>query len=116
MSENNKYTHTFYDLKVTYAGAGYIISGKAVYEIFNGGIGYFEYWGSRETNDQWYAEFESVEFDHCKMEEQTEYQFHILMWTDIEALQNLVLEKLNEDFSLCAELADNIKHNEIHEE
>jgi len=116
MNENKTYTHAFYDMKVTYAGAGYLISGKAVYEIFNGGIGNFEYWGSKETDDQWYAEFDTVDFDHCKLEEAHEYNFYILMYSDIEALQNLVIEKLNEDFSLCAELADNIKHNEYPEE
>lgn len=98
-------TYEFENIEILYGGATYTVSGNADWEIADHGIGSYEYWGSKETNHEYIAEFFSATIDDIVMEERVEYGTQHLTEEDKITMAELVIEQLNENSNLCDEIA-----------
>jgi len=98
--------YDFDDLEIKNGSSTIIVSGRAEYEIENEGIGGYEYWGAKGTDNQYVARF--IEATITDYELQGQQEAHPTQGTtdkDLIAFESIVVDMLNENQELCNELA-----------
>lgn len=109
--------YEFSELEIEYRGEYYSVSGSAIYEIENDGIGAYEFWGSKEydagTN---YAHFEDVHIEDIVFLRADELPKSNLMEQDMNNIVDIILNKLNEDAELCNELGESPEPPDLEED
>ena len=100
-------TFDIYDMELDMGDAVACVRGFATYDIEDIGIGGYEYHGSKETDRCPVAVFSSCKITDWKLigPNGREMDKQGLTKDDIQALQEVVVEELNDNFELCCELA-----------
>lgn len=99
--------YEFTELEIKYKNEYYSVSGSAIYEIENDGIGAYEYWGSKEYDAGCnYAVFEDVHLNDIVFLRADELPQSNLMEQDMNNIIEIILDVLNEDHDLCFELGE----------
>jgi hypothetical protein len=101
--------YEFQELKITYGGATYSVSGNAEWEVEDHGIGRYEFWGEIGHDHNYVASFFTADLEDISLEEKTEYGKQTLTEEDKVNIAEIVVDALNEDSELCSELAENFK-------
>lgn len=108
MKPKPTYQYEFNNERITYGGAEYIISGVALYSIYDDGIGTYEYWGAEENNHEYMAVFSEIKsITSLALVNKIEWGGGSLTIheQDIEKMKEVLIEDLNDDYDLCIDLA-----------
>lgn len=94
-----------------------LVSGRATYDIEDQGIGGYECHGFKGHDSYKVAVFESCKITTWKLIDHLGKEISDLGLTkdDIEALQEVIVNELNENHELCCELAEDNQPDEPYE-
>jgi hypothetical protein len=106
MKKRPVHEYTFNELNILYGGATYHLDGIALFEVYDEGIGSYEYWGSDESQHDYVAVFFEIKsITSMVIVDKLEYGKQTLTEQDINKIKKIAIEDLNDDYDLCSDLA-----------